>query len=246
MFYPSTYPTGNWEPAGLGQEDIWFEAQDGTRLHGWLFAHQQPRATVLYLHGNAGNLSHRGSLLALLRNQLEISIFIPDYRGYGRSAGTPTVSGVLADARAARKALALRQKVAEADVMLMGRSLGGAIAVQLAAELNPPALILESTFNSLQAMAEEHYALLSWVVPATKLDSETAITAYSGPLLQSHGDADNIIPLALGEALFAAAPGAKQFILIPGADHNHPQPNSYYRTLAGFLEAHTGATRLTD
>ena len=163
LFYPARYPAGSWEPRGLGQQDIWFQAADGTRLHGWLFPSEQPRATVLYLHGNGGNLSHRAQLMAQLQRQLNISIFIPDYRGYGRSVGTPTVSGVLSDARAARKALAQQQGVTEADVVLMGRSLGGALAVQLAAELNPPALILESTFNFLRAVAAEHYAFLSWV-----------------------------------------------------------------------------------
>ena len=237
LFYPAPYPAGLWEPTGLGQEDIWFQADDGTRLHGWLFAHERPRATVLYLHGNAGNLSHRAHLLAGLRDQLNISIFIPDYRGYGRSVGTPTVSGVLSDARAARKVLAENQGVSETDVVLMGRSLGGAIAVQLAAELNPAGLVLESTFNSLHAMAVAHYAFLSWLVAEEKLNSETAIAGYHGPLLQSHGDSDSVVPLPLGEALFAAAQEPKRFVLIPGADHNHPQPASYYRTLGEFLRS---------
>lgn len=235
LFYPAPYPAGTWDPPGLGQEDIWFQADDGTRLHGWLFASEKPRATVLYLHGNAGNLSHRAHLLARLRDQLNISIFIPDYRGYGRSMGTPTVSGALSDARAARRVLAQKQGVKEAEVVLMGRSLGGAIAVQLAAELNPPGLVLESTFSSLRAVAAEHYAFLSWVVAEEKLNSEAAIARYHGPLLQSHGNADRIIPLPLGEALFAAASEPKQFVLIPGGDHNTPQPTHYYQLLDKFL-----------
>jgi len=237
LFYPAHYPSGDWERKGLGQEDIWFQAADGTRLHGWFFPNAGARATVLYLHGNAGNLSHRATLLAHLRDRLNISIFIPDYRGYGRSAGTPTVSGVLSDARAARKTLAAQAGIDEAEVTLMGRSLGGAIAVQLAAELNPAALILESTFNSLQAMAKEHYTFLSWLVPEAKLNSEAAIRNYSGPLLQSHGDRDSIVPLSLGRALFMAASEPKHFVLIPGANHNDPQPASYYKTLGEFLDS---------
>jgi fermentation-respiration switch protein FrsA (DUF1100 family) len=237
LFYPAPYPAGNWEPAGLEQEDIWFKAEDGTRLHGWLFSNENARASVLYLHGNAGNLSHRAPMLSYLRHKLAINIFIPDYRGYGRSAGTPTVSGALADARAARRALAEKQGIKEAEVVLMGRSLGGAIAVQLAAELNPRGLVLESTFSSLRAMAAQHYAFLSWVVPEAKLNSSAALPQYNGPLLQSHGSEDSIVPLPLGEALFAAARQPKRFVLIPGGNHNDPQPADYYEALQEFLEA---------
>ncbi len=231
LFYPSVYPEGEWSADWLGAEDTWFESIDGTRLHGWWFSHTAPRGVLLYLHGNGGNLSHRGWLMAQLRDQLQLSIFIPDYRGYGRSEGTPTVSGALADARAARRVAAEMAGVEESEVVLQGRSLGGAIAVQLAAELAPPLLVLESTFDSLRNVARAHYGFLAFAVPAGKLDSSATIGEYHGPLLQSHGDADRIIPIESGRALYEAAPGQKSFFLVPGGGHNQPQPAEWYQKL---------------
>jgi fermentation-respiration switch protein FrsA (DUF1100 family) len=190
---------------------------------------------LLYAHGNAGNLSFDAPLLAYIQRELQVSTLIFDYRGYGRSEGSPTVAGVLQDARAARALLADRAGVEETQVVLIGRSLGGAVAVQLAAETSPRGLILESTFSSLADVAAYHYPRLAWLVPAGKLDSVEQIARYHGPLLQSHGDADRTIPYALGLKLFRAANEPKQFVRIPGGDHNSPQPAGYYRQLDEFL-----------
>lgn len=236
LFHPSKYPEGDWEPKGLVFADVWFTAEDKTRLHGWYCPHEQPRAVVLYAHGNAGNLSHRRPVVERLQKQLHVSVLIFDYRGYGRSDGKPTVEGVLSDARAARSAVAGRAKIEEADVVLMGRSLGGAILVQLASELAPRALIVESSFSSLRDVAATHYPLLAWIAPRAKLDSVSKVKAYTGPLLQSHGDADRIIPFSLGRKLFEAANEPKQFVRIPAGTHNDAPPTEYYRELDEFLE----------
>ena len=145
---------------------------------------------------------------------LQVSAFMFDYRGYGRSDGVPTVPGVLQDARAARAKLRELAGVEDSGMLIMGESLGGAVAVQLAAESAPKALILQSTFSSMRDVADYHYPKLSWLVPAEKLDSVTQITRYRGPLLQSHGDADRTIPFALGEKLFQAANEPKTFVRI--------------------------------
>src|SRR5439155_17149604 len=124
-------------------EDAWFEADDGTRLHGWFAEAKNPRAVVLHTHGNAGNVTHRAPLLELFRERLRASILVFDYRGYGRSEGTPDEKGILADARAARRWLAKRAGVAESDVVLHGTSLGGGVAVDLAARDGARGLVLE-------------------------------------------------------------------------------------------------------
>jgi fermentation-respiration switch protein FrsA (DUF1100 family) len=235
LFYPSKYPEGDWQPAGLVFEDVWFRAADGTRLHAWYCPCAHPRAVLLYAHGNGGNLSYCGPLMQYLQQELRVTALVFDYRGYGRSEGAPTVEGVLRDARAARTALASRAKVAEADVVLMGRSLGGAIVARLAAEARPRGLILESTFSSLREVAAHHYPWLAWLVPPGKLNSVAALARYSGPLLQSHGDADRTIPYALGQKLFEAAKGPKWFVRIAGGQHNAPQSAEYYRQLDRFL-----------
>jgi fermentation-respiration switch protein FrsA (DUF1100 family) len=120
----------------------------------------------------------------------------------------------------------------------MGRSLGGAVAVDLAAEGGARALILESTFSSLTDVAAHYYPWLPVRrMMRTRFDSAAKIGSYHGPLLQTHGDADTIIPLPFGRRLFEAAPGPKQFITFPGLDHNDPQPEHYYDRLRDFLDA---------
>ena len=237
LFFPARYPEGDWNPRDVEYEDLFFRADDGTRLHAWYCRCERPRAVVLYAHGNAGNLTHRAEVLRRLTRQLRVTVLIFDYRGYGRSEGTPTVEGVLSDARAAREALAKRAEVEQQEVVLMGRSLGGAIAVQLAAESPARALVLESTFSSLKDVGVEHFGMLAVLVSDQKLNGSAVIARHAGPLLQSHGNADRTIPYALGEKLFQAANEPKRFVTIAGADHNDPQSAEYYKELDAFIAA---------
>jgi fermentation-respiration switch protein FrsA (DUF1100 family) len=237
LFQPAKFPAGDWQPTGVTFEDVWFTADDGTRLHAWYCPCERPRAVLLYAHGNAGNLSYDAPLLKYLQQKLRVTALVFDYCGYGRSAGTPTADGILRDARAARTLLARRAGVKVTAVVLMGRSLGGAVVVHLAAETPPRGLILESTFSSLQEVASHHYPRLAWLVPAGKLDSRSQLARYKGPLLQSHGDSDQTIPYSQGQKLFEAAPGRKRFVTIPGGDHNDPQSAAYYRELDRFLDS---------
>lgn len=133
IYFPMRYPAGDWDQKSLPFEDAWFRSADGTQLHGWYVPHKAPRAVVLFCHGNAGNLSHRLPILEVLHERVGVSTLIFDYRGYGRSAGKPSEAGILADARAARRWLADREKIAEAEIVVLGESLGGAVAVDLAA-----------------------------------------------------------------------------------------------------------------
>jgi uncharacterized protein len=235
VFAPSIFPAGNWQPAGLDFEDAWFTSADGTRLHGWYVPHPQPRAVVLFCHGNAGNVALWADVLRTLYDRMGVSAMAFDYRGYGRSAGTPSEAGVLADARAARTWLAKRAGIAENQIVLMGRSLGGAVAVDLAAD-GARGLILESTLSS---MPEVGHALVPYspvrTLMQTQFNSLAKIRNYHGPLLQSHGTADRLIPYALGRKLFEAANEPKKFIAIPGGDHNDPQTEEYYAALYEFL-----------
>ncbi len=237
IFFPSRYPAGDWNQKSLPFEDAWFQSADGTRLHGWYVPTKNPRAVVLFCHGNAGNLSHRLPVLEILNRHVGVSTLIFDYRGYGRSEGKPNEAGILADARAARHWLANREKIAETDIVLMGESLGGAVAVDLAARDGARALVLENTFNNLPDVAAYHYPWLPvrWAM-RTRLDSAAKIADYHGPLLQVHGDADTIVPLRLAQSLHAAANPPKKFIVYPGHDHNDPLPAGYYDELAAFLE----------
>ena len=237
IFFPSRYPEGIWEPTGLEIEDAWFQAGDGTRLHGWYLPHDDPRAVVLYCHGNAGNVTHRADALRILHNRVGVAVLILDYRGYGRSEGRPDEQGVLADARAARAWLARREDMAERDIVLLGRSIGGAVAVDLAAKDGARALVLESTFSSMPDVAAYHYPWLPvrWLM-RTRLDSVGKIGDYHGPLLQSHGQRDSIVPIRFGRRLFEAANEPKRLITFPDDGHNEFPPATYYEQLGQFLE----------
>ena len=237
IYQPSVFPKGDWRPADLVFEDVWFTAEDGTSLHGWYCPRENPRAFVLYLHGNAGNLSHRADLLRNLQQRHRLSVFIFDYRGYGRSEGKPDENGVLQDARAARAWLAARAGIDQSQVVLMGRSLGGGVAIDLAANEGARGLILQSTFTSLPDVAASKPIIGSLAsVMQGRLNSINKIAAYRGPLLYSHGDADNVIPYAHGLKLFEAANLPKRFVTIPGGNHNDPQTPEYYAELNHFID----------
>jgi hypothetical protein len=206
-------------------------------LHGWYLPHERPRAFVLYCHGNGGNVAYWADAAQILRDRAGVAVMIFDYRGYGKSAGKPSEAGVLADARAARAWLAQRAGIAENQIVLMGRSLGGAVAVDLAAADDARALVLESTFTSIPDVAQTMYPLLPIrLLARTQFNSRAKIANYHGPLLQSHGTADRLIPYHIGCQLFDAANEPKQFFPIPGRDHNDPQNDDYYVALANFLD----------
>ncbi|NIP87291.1 MAG: alpha/beta fold hydrolase [Planctomycetales bacterium] len=242
IFFPTKYDGSlDWHLDGSVYQDVYFEADDGTRLHGWYFAHPAPRAIVLFSHGNAGNITHRLGLAQRLQ-RMGLAVLVFDYRGYGRSEGRPDEQGVLADARAARRKLATLAGVAEREIVQMGRSLGGAVAVDLAARDGARGLVIESTFSSMPDVAAVHYPL----VPVhrfmrTRLDSLSKIVRFQGPVLQSHGDRDGIVPFHLGQRLFAGVNTDNgcfaRFFTIAGGGHNDPQPDEYYRLLEHFVDA---------
>lgn len=238
IFIPFRYPEGEWQPAGLAVVDAWFVADDGVRLHGWYLPHPQPVAYVLFCHGNAGNITHRAEVLRQMHHRVGAAVLVFDYRGYGKSEGSPNEDGVLRDARAARRWLAQQAQIPETHVVLMGESLGGAIAVHLAAELPGRALILENTFTSLPDVAAWHFPWLPvrWMM-RSKLDALAKIRLCRTPLFQSHGDRDTIVPYPMGRRLFEAAAEPKQFYTLPGADHNDPHPPEYYEALRKFLQS---------
>lgn len=237
LFIPSKYPRGNWKPSGLNFRDVFFTAKDGTKLHGWYCPAENPRAVVLISHGNAGHVADRARWLRFFQKEARISVFLYDYRGYGKSEGIPTVAGILQDAQAARATLRELADVENDEMFLMGESLGGAVATQLAAEASPRGLILQSTFSSMRDVADIHYPRVSWMVPAQKLNSEAIIGRYRGPLLLSHGTADQIIPPRLGKKLFQAANDPKVFLEIPRAGHQNWFTRVYAGKLVTFIDA---------
>lgn len=233
-FVPLRYPLGDWQPEEIQPENAWFTASDGTKLHGWYVEHPWPRGVVLFCHGNAGNITFLASMLDGLRRGHGVSVLAFDYRGYGRSEGYPSEDGLLQDARAARRWLARRARVAEQDIILMGQSLGGAVAIDLATD-GARGLILASTFTSFPDVAQSHVIIPVKSLTTLEFNSVEKIRQYRGPVLISHGDADEVVPFEHGLSLYEAAPGPKTFIRLRGNRHNDKLPREYWEALDRFL-----------
>ena len=205
--------------AGFAYQDVSITTSDSVRLHGWFVAAKQAKATVLFLHGNAGNISHRLDSIAIFR-ELGLDIFIIDYRGYGQSEGKPSEQGTYLDARAAWEYLVNDREIAPHKIVIFGRSLGGAVASWLAAQTTPGAVILESTFTSAPDMAHRLYPFLPVrLMTRLKYSVKENVKKLSSPLLVVHSRQDEVIPFDMGESIFAAAPEPKQMLVITG-DHS--------------------------
>jgi fermentation-respiration switch protein FrsA (DUF1100 family) len=239
MLYLPHYPGRDYiaTPARLGME---FEAvslvtEDGVRLEGWYVPAPNARATLALFHGNAGNISHRLETIRMFHD-LGLSVLIVDYRGYGRSQGRPDEEGTYRDARAVWRYLTETRGLAPADIVLFGRSLGAAIALELATRVRPGGLILESTFTSAPDLAATVY----WYLPVQLLSrfrypSLERIGSIRCPLLVVHSRDDEIVPYQQGRRLYDAAPEPKRFLDIRG-DHNEGYSRSRRVYLDGLKE----------
>jgi fermentation-respiration switch protein FrsA (DUF1100 family) len=240
LVFPAPPHAGaDWVAADLPHEDAHFTAVDGTQLHGWYVPHPAPRASILFCHGNGEHVARLTPTLALLNRRAAVSVFAWDYRGYGRSQGKPTEKHLLADARAAQLWLAEREGIRPEDVVLYGRSLGGAVSVGLAAEHPVRGMVLERTFADMIETAAYHFPWLpvKWLM-RNRFPSAQRIAAYQGPLLQSHGTADRIVPFEMGKRLFdSATTPNKRFFVVEGGDHNGPQPDEFFEALGEFLDS---------
>ena len=220
VFFPETTIEQTPLDLDLPFEDVWFTSGDSVRLHGWLIPASSPKHLLLFCHGNAGNISHRLDNVRLLHN-MGISVFIFDYRGYGRSQGHISEKGFYQDSEAA---YAVARKWAGqngAKLVVFGRSLGGIAATHLGATQKCDGLILESTFTNMGAMARAHYPLpFAETLLKHRLNALDEIVQVRVPILFFHGDRDRIVPIKLGRKLFKAAPNPKEFVVLPGAGHN--------------------------
>ena len=223
---------------GLDYEAVTLHTDDGVRLSAWFIPHPAPRATLLFFHGNAGNLSHRIESIRLFHD-LGLSVFIIDYRGYGQSEGRPSEAGTYLDAAAAWNYLVDERHIAPQGIVIFGRSLGGAIAAELASHTRPAALIIESAFTSVPNMAARLYPWLPvrWL-SRYRYDTHRALETITCPVLIIHSREDDIIPYAEGEQLFAHAREPKRFLEIHGGHGNGwmVSREAYTRGIDGFLE----------
>lgn len=239
IYFPDRQLIGDPADYGLPFDDVSFTADDGVQLHGW-FVPGDGDVTWLWFHGNAGNISHRLENLRLLHDELGAAVFLFDYRGYGRSGGTPSEEGTYRDAEAALAYVLSRPDVDAQRIVYFGRSLGAGIAVELATRRPPFALILESPVPSIADLAKHHYPFLPvGALLQTKYDSVPKIEDVRAPLLVLHGDQDEIVPFEGGRKLFEAAAEPKRFYTIRGAGHNDTYVvggPEYFQVLREFVE----------
>jgi hypothetical protein len=233
FFFPYHEHVQTPERLGLKYEDVYFDASDGTRLHGWFLpAPGRALGTILFLHGNAENVSTHIMSVRWLPDR-GFNVFLLDYRGYGASAGKPTLAGVQDDVESALKMLIARPGVDASRIVVFGQSLGGAIAVHrvvhTAYRENIRALVVESAFSGYRRITREKLGdfwltwplqyPLSWTVSDEYSPSAAVADISPIPLLIIHGDRDPIVPSHHGQRLFELAREPKQLWIVPGGGH---------------------------
>ncbi|MBF6329939.1 alpha/beta hydrolase [Nocardia transvalensis] len=204
---------------GAAYEDLYFTAADGVRINAWLVRAQKPVGHILFAHGNGGNIGDRSPVLALLA-AAGFDVLIFDYRGYGRSGGRPGERGAYLDARAAREELLRQPGIDTERVLYLGKSLGGAVMIELATAFPPVGMILMSTFTGLRDAARAVYPFLPTPFVPNAFPSLRRIRTLHVPMLIMHGDNDELLPVRMAHQLYNAAPGPKQLKIYPGGAHN--------------------------
>ena len=245
IFYPQHAIDMTPANRGLIYEEVFFETGDGVKLCGWFIPAQQARGVILVCHGNAGNISNRMETIGIF-SRLGLSTFIFDYRGYGRSEGKPDEEGTYTDASAAIQWIVEKQNVSHGDIIIFGRSLGGAVAAWLAREHTPKVLILESVFTSITDMGAKLYPWLP-VRMLSRYSYSTIdyIRDVKCPVLIIHSPDDELVPFSQGKQLFEAAHEPREFFEITG-DHNNGfllSGNIYYEGLNSFISRYAEKTK---
>ena len=242
-YYPLKYPNGFWDAQKLlGASDAWIETSDGVKIHGWWVQRNGSPLVTLFLHGNAGNITYRAPRIQEIV-AAGSSVLMLDYRGYGKSSGRPSEQGLYRDSEAGFIYLLGKGYRAE-RIILHGESLGTAVAIDLASRRPCAALILEAPFTSASDVAGTVVPYLGPLL-VRSFNSLPKIRWLRVPKLFMQGDRDEVVPLRLGQQLFAAAQEPKTFWIIPGAGHNdiletagveyRHKLSAFYQSLLGSL-----------
>jgi fermentation-respiration switch protein FrsA (DUF1100 family) len=235
VFHPSTDKQSWFEaPPGVEVHDVWLQSKDGQRIHGWWLPYPNSDGAVLYCHGNAGNVTHWAARAYGLRTALGRGVLVIDYPGYGKSSGVPGEAGCCAAAEAGHAWLCT--KVSPQRIVLLGESLGGGVATELATRLPHEALVLMRTFTSIPDIARQRIVTYSSApLVRNTFDNLGRIRHCPKPIFIAHGDRDRVIPLSQARQLYEAAQGRKQFFLMHGLGHGEPWPDDCLTALRDFL-----------
>lgn len=237
VFVPGPGDDTTPQDVGLEGNEVWFETEDGIELHGWFIPVEEADYAVLFSHGNAGNLQRRSALVRML-SEGGASVLIYDYRGYGHSEGSPSERGLYKDLEGAIQYL-LEYGFMEGQIVLYGRSLGGAVAAYGATEIQAAGLILDSAFTDLQSMVRDVYPF----VPPSLAKYDFPTVQYldqmnSMPVMIFHSPEDNLVQFHHGEKLYDKAPSPKTFVELRGGHNNNYRISEelFAESLRNFLQ----------
>jgi hypothetical protein len=237
VFFPDPELVGTPADWGMPYEEVFFPAEDGVMLHGW-WVPREGAPTLLWYHGNGGNISHRLENMKFLWDLAGVQIFIFDYREYGRSAGRISREGTYKDAAAAWRYLTVTRKILGTDIINFGRSLGTALATDMTVKEACRCLILESPFTNSKEMARLFAPFMFDWRPKVPYDNLGKVGYVKVPVMVVHGDQDEIIPVDMGRRVYEAAPEPKELYIIPGAHHNDTYlvgGKTYFERLKNFI-----------
>lgn len=237
VYFPSESMDVTPKNIGLEYESVTLSNSDNTEIFGWYIPSKDANTTLLYMHGNGGNISNRLSSIEIF-NSLGLNIFIFDYRGYGNSSGSASEQNTYDDAMRAWEYLINEKGIKAENIIIFGRSLGGAIAANLASQVKPKAVILESTLTSAKDMASDVYPFVPSSLIRFKYETLEYLKDINSPILIIHSENDNIIPFKHGKIVFENANEPKTFVQIRGS-HNHGFLESkvtYIKALENFLK----------
>lgn len=219
--------------------DVALPSATGDSIHAWWLPKEGARGAILYSHGNAGNLSHRGPSIVRWAQELDVSVLIYDYPGYGKSTGKPDEASCYAAADAAWNWLVHHERIDPRDILLVGASLGGAMTSELAAKNDCRGAVLIKAFTSIPDMASHRFPWLpARYFVRSRFDSVEKLAKCRRPVFLVHGTGDSIVPYECSEKLLAAAAGPKQLMTVEGNDHNDALPTDFFNQLREFFAEH--------
>ena len=237
LFPAPAESAGEWNVSKFNAKEEWVASKDGTKVHVWCLQHASPKATILFSHGNGETLGFLGWELAAMRDQWSVNVIAYDFRGYGKTGGQANQKNILEDAVAVSSWAKDQTDWNTVPLIPMGRSLGGAAALEMALDLKSPGLILDRTFSSIVDVASFHYPVfpVRWLM-RNRFESVGRMAGYSGKLLQLHGDSDRVVPLRFGKKLFDACPSdSKTFLEVKDLGHNDEWPREFWAAVPTFL-----------
>lgn len=229
---------GEWQVDKLGVEEFFVDGADKTKIHVWVLPKANADKTLIFCHGNGQNLGGLGGKLKQIRDRWNVNVVAFDFRGYGKTGGQAKEVDILSDSVAVAKWVESNERFQGQPLIALGQSLGGACAVEIATKTHVDGLVLDRTFSATVDVAAERYFFFPVrLVMRNQFRSIDKISSYAGPLLQMHGEVDQVVPYRFGRRLFdTSVAQPKEFMSFPVLRHNDPWPTEFWDAGKKFLD----------